>query len=93
MRHQYSDFCLLVGEIVDKVFGYIDNMGTCDEVPELWVNPSLIIVSVGPCDEPYEFHKTLVDRYIFKDREKGWLPDLDAIEKYAANFYDIRRAA
>ena len=93
MRHQYSDFCLLVGEIVDKVFDYIHEKNYYENVPELWVNPSLILVSVGPNDEPYEFHKTPVDRYVFKDKGKGWLPDLDAIEEYAASFFDIRRAA
>ena len=93
MKRQYSHFCLLVNDIVDHVVEYLGNADAYDEAPDLIVIPGLFEVRTDAPEPGFEHELVPVTKFIFRDKDEGLLPDLDAIQKYASGFFDLRWAS
>ena len=93
MKRQYSHFCLLVNEIVDRVIEYINDADAYEEAPSLIIIPGLFEARMDAPEPGFEHELVPVTKFVFTDKKEGLLPDLDAIHEYASGFFDLRRSA
>ena len=92
MRTQLHNWRILVDHIIDKVWEYIDEIDYWEDEPKLWVDAESDSVILGEKGKGYPGESKQVSGFIRRDEAGKMEPDVDAIEDFAAGWFDFRQA-
>ena len=91
MKQQLHDWRILVDCILDKVFDYIDEFDMWPEDTTLWVEGESATVNLGEGVQKFPGEGRPAILFVHTDEDGDKEPDIDYIEDYAYQWFDLRQ--